>query len=445
VSYTFPADDQVPGNIGHTSDHNNIVDVLSGNSTIVNNVLNTAYAGGADPTGVSDSTAAIQAAITNLPSGGIVYFPAGTYKVSSTLTCTVAGVYFRGDGRWISIINYTGSGPCIRMYITAAYSPGSTAGGGLFDFIIDGTSASAGASGFHIGDIYNLEFNVGVRNFQGTGSKGAWLDNNYHWAEQMTGKIWVEQCTAGVVFDNSANTSGVSTGSYDRAILDIFLDQKGKGNCVVFQNGAFIINGRLGIYGNTDYGSTTYYVLTLTGSNGSGYSLLRNSILNIGVECNGTTGTQPGTINFASEANNIIWQCSGLIDFSGNNTFAHANNSIASMMFDGPVYGDTDLWSSGVLGLYPYKFGALSNGNSIPTKYQGITEVTTSGNVTGIILQGYATDDWRTVTVINNGSGTITFAASGSNVANGSSCVIAANSAQAFVWNNDITLWFPVS
>lgn len=43
--------------------------------------------GGADPTGVTDSTATIQAAIDGLPAtGGIVFIPPGTYKITSTLT-----------------------------------------------------------------------------------------------------------------------------------------------------------------------------------------------------------------------------------------------------------------------------------------------------------------------------------------------------------------------
>src|ERR1019366_5215139 len=108
-----------------------------------------------------------------------------------------------------------------------------------------------GSSGFHIGDIYNLEFNVGVRHFQGAGSKGAWLDNQYatNGAEMMTGKIWAENNATNVVFDNSA---GVVSGSFDRACLDIFLDCKAAGNGVRLDNGAYIKNGALSIRGNID-------------------------------------------------------------------------------------------------------------------------------------------------------------------------------------------------
>lgn len=40
---------------------------------------------GADPTGVSDSTSSIQAAVNAAPSGGAVYFPSGTYKITAAI------------------------------------------------------------------------------------------------------------------------------------------------------------------------------------------------------------------------------------------------------------------------------------------------------------------------------------------------------------------------
>jgi hypothetical protein len=403
-----------------------------------------------DVTGAKD-TAAVNAAITALGAGGgAVYIAAGAwYWQCGGITVDVPGISIIHLGpKWACIVNAVGTGTPVRMYSTTSYSPGDVAGGGLEGMIFDGASAGAGSSAFHIGDIYNLRFDVGVRNFQGTGSKGAWLDNNYWFAEMMRGEIWVEECTSGVVFDNSADTSGSATGSFDRAVLDIYLDQKGKGNCVTFANGAFMTNHRLGVYGNTDYGAALYYVLTVTGSNtANGFSLLSNGALNIGVECNGTSGTQPGTILFGTQASNLITGCTGIIDFSGNNPFASAPVFFESFKFDGPVYGDTKLKSSGPLGFYrDTSSGTLSNGSEIFTKFEALVEVVTTGNVTGIILQGFTNDDWRLCYVINNGTGTITFAAAAtSKVASGVSCVIQPNSAQAFVWNNDAALWFAVS
>lgn len=63
------------------------------------NVKDVAY--GAKGDGATDDTTAIQAAITAAAAatdGGMVYFPAGDYRVSSTLTITANGVYLRGAG-----------------------------------------------------------------------------------------------------------------------------------------------------------------------------------------------------------------------------------------------------------------------------------------------------------------------------------------------------------
>ena len=123
---------------------------------------------GADPTSSADSTTAIQNAISALPStGGVVYLPAGRYKVSSTLT-TALPVTIAGDGRWATQVNFTGTGDCVRMYTTANLSTQQW-GGGVRDLTIDGTSAGNSSTGLHIGDNAYYELNVHVQNFSGTG------------------------------------------------------------------------------------------------------------------------------------------------------------------------------------------------------------------------------------------------------------------------------------
>ena len=58
---------------------------------------------GADPTGVADSTTAIQNTINNTPSGEVAYIPAGTYKLTASLT-SKANVTVRGDGIGLTIL-----------------------------------------------------------------------------------------------------------------------------------------------------------------------------------------------------------------------------------------------------------------------------------------------------------------------------------------------------
>jgi hypothetical protein len=524
AQFTLPPDTRAVGTGNPPADMNNVVDALTAQGATFN-VLNAAYSGGADPTGAADCASAIQAAVNAMPaSGGVIYFPAGTYKVASTVTISKPGVYLAGAGMLATVINYTGSGDCIRMYATTLTTPGGVYGGGIKGLMIDGTSASAGACGAHLGDIFRLEVDFGVRAFQGTGSKGCWFDNNYQWTEQILGRVFAEACTSHVIFDNSANTSGSATGSFDRAILDIFIDGKGKGNLVVLQNGALHVNSRLGIWGNTDYGTSLFYALTLTGpaglsytatnaspcvftasgwyfgdstpvtlttpptgftagttyytkntnvgagtfqlaatpggtainssSTGSGtvqnvsYSRIVNSRLDIGVECNGTTGTQPGTINFANSAilSNCIQGCTGIIDFSANNAFAaNTTNFTSNFQFAGPAYGDSKLQSNNTIGQTAFSVGAITTGGTITTRYNAVASVAPAGNVTGIIMSRDFSSNWREITVVNTSAFTLTFDVSGTSfVADGTSDVIAALTAAKYVWNPTASLWYRI-
>ena len=127
MSYTIPSDSNAVGNSGHVGDHNNIVDVLTGMDAVFN-ILNTAYAGGADPTGTNDSAAAINAALTAASSGGTVYFPAGTYKTTASIVIPNDSTILAGAGMYATIIKPTS--------------------GAQFDAISTAIPGSAGTSGF---------------------------------------------------------------------------------------------------------------------------------------------------------------------------------------------------------------------------------------------------------------------------------------------------------
>lgn len=78
---------------------------------------------GADPTGVTDSTAIINAAIhaTHIAGGGTVYLPAGQYKVSSPFIELLGGVHLQGAGRESTVIFAdTSAGSSIKTAIIHA-------------------------------------------------------------------------------------------------------------------------------------------------------------------------------------------------------------------------------------------------------------------------------------------------------------------------------------
>lgn len=276
AQFTLPPDNRAIGTGNPPADMNAVVDALIAAGATYN-VLNAAYAGGADPTGSSDSAAAVQAAVTAIGAGntGVVLLPPGTYRLNSGITVSQAGIYLLGAGTWATTVMYYGSGDCIRMYSPLGYGNGSLpSGGGVKGLIVDGTHASAGACGIHAGDIYQLQWDTGARFFQGSGSKGIWFDNQYFWAEDMYGHLFVEQNTTNLVFDNSANQSGSATGSFARPDLTVVLDAKGVGDGLVLKNAAQYYGGKLMLAGNMDYSSsaTKHWAVTVAAPAGFSYT-----------------------------------------------------------------------------------------------------------------------------------------------------------------------------
>lgn len=168
MTYTIPSDVNVIGNIGHTTDHNNIIDVITGSVSV--NVLNTAFSGGADSTGVADSSAAIQAALNT---GKDVFLPVGTYKASG-LFLTADGQQMFGAGMEQTIIR-PASGTTTDV-IASENLPGSSGLGGFVrnyamirDMSIDctnmtGTTAGKGNAIHFYGARYCRILNVYIHN-----------------------------------------------------------------------------------------------------------------------------------------------------------------------------------------------------------------------------------------------------------------------------------------
>ena len=85
MPFTIPPATRAVGTADPPGDMNNASVSLA--VLAAGNVQNSAYAGGADPSGAADSTAAIQAALTAARSagGGTVTVPPGTYVISAPL------------------------------------------------------------------------------------------------------------------------------------------------------------------------------------------------------------------------------------------------------------------------------------------------------------------------------------------------------------------------
>jgi hypothetical protein len=417
---------------------------------------------GADPTGDSDSTAAFTSALEALASPspgttasptasptataspspatttgagfGVIYIPAGTYKISRTLECTTVPVYFVGDGAWATTISFTGTGDCFRVYDSSDYGSRTKFGGGFAGITIDGTNAGATSpsTGLHVGDLLQYELDLTVQNFKQAGSIGVHLDNNYYWTEQLHGRIYASGCTSHVVFDWNTSTSSTSSGSFERCDLDIYIDQDhGTFDGVVFQNGAYVANGSLKIRGNFGYSTSpvTSAALRLTGSQSTagypaaGYSSasgITASLLDIGVEC-GTAKTGPSytpqTIVFGSGANQISGCCGALNFGAAGNTFAESNNAKNITYFLGQATGDSTLPGGGDWATYSSGFPAGITGNvsfrSLPTGNEvmvswslAIAAGTTlrTGNAIVTVASKFAYNDNKVIPGNNNGA-----------------------------------------
>src|SRR5271165_3576150 len=97
AQFTLPPDTRFAGGPNPPADMNSIVDALVAMG-VTYNILNALFSGGADPTGVTDSTAAIQAALNGAPSGTTVVAPPGIYKISAPLVMATANVSLIGFG-----------------------------------------------------------------------------------------------------------------------------------------------------------------------------------------------------------------------------------------------------------------------------------------------------------------------------------------------------------
>lgn len=169
---------------------------------------------GADPTGVVDSSPAIQAAIDT---GKRVYVPKGTYRCLSTLSIKAAttwgvfgpGIVITGDGVGSTFFdNQVANGPLFD--IDAATHGGTYSanmGTELENFQILTTTSPAASTGIRVLNGYQITFkNVVVKGMTANGielKNGAFVDDG--WNRVSIINCWIENCAKwGIKADGSA-------------------------------------------------------------------------------------------------------------------------------------------------------------------------------------------------------------------------------------------------
>lgn len=167
---------------------------------------------GAVGDGVTDDTAAIQAAIdAKASSGGAINFPAGTYKITSSLTWynTVSadkpGIAFVGEGRDSTVFkSYIANGPVLDIRGTKSFASGGTGskffnGGGVYGIKFDGANATGTSDAIYVqGWQYAEILDCYITTFPRDGIR-QWIDAGFPNADYSSSTInisdtWIWDC-----------------------------------------------------------------------------------------------------------------------------------------------------------------------------------------------------------------------------------------------------------
>jgi Pectate lyase superfamily protein len=340
----------------------------------------------ADNTGTTAVDTAVNAAITVIGTqGGVIYFPAGTYKVSSGLVALLAGTQslsIIGDGAEATILEYYGSGSCIRLYNDSAYGSGGVESyfSGVHNLTIDGTNATGNAVGLHEGDITFLQSSgLVIQNFTSSSTAtGHLLDNAYNWSEEGDHRIAISNCNRGVVLQVSTGTSSFGYSSFNYT----FFQSAGQ-SCFSVLDGALLYHSpsiriRGDVNGSASALSGNPAVIVVSGQGPSG-SLASGanpgiiaSHLDVCIEPNDQGGSAPhlmGTMYLDNATSyGQISACYGLLDFAeGTGAFAPvnsdalpgANNNFNG--FNGVVVGDSSLNPSASAAWQTWGSGGIAN------------------------------------------------------------------------------------
>lgn len=293
---------------------------------------------GADPTGVSDSATAIQNAINSIPSGGVIYLPAGTYSIATGLTVSNNYVKIIGDGWFATKIiatadvvpfNVTGSYCELTKFSlskTGTHTKSGIIVGASGDFaerfrarevFIDGmgnhgfeviasallyvediTTINCGADGFHVNNTYEVNVNMnsgGVIDTRGNTRHGFYIQGEVpnESASHMFGTI-VSQSNGGdgIKLDcRSSNFAAIYTEGNTGAGLN--LTSYANGNKCHIINGGITDNGQGNVIFHEDVEAERagFQFLEMSGTSTGGWKV------------NTGAGTYTGSTTFRHTAN----------------------------------------------------------------------------------------------------------------------------------------------
>ena len=374
---------------GHTSDHNNIVDILklisgaalggtvttkqtmqtvTGSTPTQGQLLLGTAAGGSvwtqppfvivtpsgDTSGVTD-TNNLTTAFGLYGSTSTVQLVPGNYYVTSLSVDNSQSRLGTGPN---TIINGVSAGPTISWHGQKTAAPWGLMpaffSGSMRDFMMNGSAAPAGAIGMDIGDGVHFELqHVAVLSYNKAGSIGINLNNSFasFWTERSHFQAWIEDCTQCV----HITVSGTAQWSFEFNVFDFVcqcrttddgaaVNQSG----VLIDNGAYISKGEFRLRGNwsTSASAMSTTALTISGSSGGFTSHIDQSMVNI--LCETDNGRAHNPIPIAFGTGNYMRNCNGLLCFDDGWAASTSASSWAgpTLKFGGVIDGDTTLSSN---------------------------------------------------------------------------------------------------
>lgn len=243
---------------------------------------------GADNTGTTDTTAAIQDAI-DAAAGRTVYFPAGTYIVTSTLSyqgattqgAFIPGIRIVGDGMLKTIFdNRVANGPMIDIdSVNHGGSYEASMAAVMEEFTIKTTTSPVNSTGIRVLNGYQIQINhLFIKGMTANGielKNGLYIDDG--WNMIAITNCWIEDCAGwGIKADGSAARN---EGSYTY-MREVFFQRNGTASASTPPpSGGMIWKGQIFVMESCAFANGTENVgLFIKGESGLGQTVdLRNT------------------------------------------------------------------------------------------------------------------------------------------------------------------------
>lgn len=190
---------------------------------------------GAVGNGVANDTAAINAALASVNSGGAVYFPAGVYRVTALLAIP-GGVIVYGDGMTATRVRQEGAAYCFALGNGAV----------MRDMRLDGSASATGGININNCGLGQVE-NVRIEGFNAASATGIRLNESYR---VKLSYLYIYDCYNGLSF-----TGNVTSFEFD------------KGNVATSNAAGKAINAPAGVGNNIEAYFNTIYFESCYGAN----------------------------------------------------------------------------------------------------------------------------------------------------------------------------------